>query len=172
MNVVQMFLCLYFFFLLWVCLTCNSKDRTLTISASRLCHLRCDHIAWNCVCKHPASWSFLFVQEVRWATSAAAFDKVREMNNYLICWASISLVNLCFKPDKKKNLTAAFTNRLDVETINVAVSALCYITYVLLFQGGNEELLEGKRWPNSPHPARKSCTKILWQWEKVCTLQI
>lgn len=53
-------------------------------------------------------------------------------------------MNLCFKPDKQI-LTAAFTNGLDVETINVAVSALCYITYVLLFQGGDEELLEGKR---------------------------
>lgn len=29
------------------------------------------------------------------------------------------------------------------ETIYVAVSALCYITYVQLFQRGNEELLEG-----------------------------
>lgn len=34
-------------------------------------------------------------------------------------------------------------------------------------QRSDEELPEGARWPNCHDPACKSCTEILWQWEKV-----
>lgn len=38
---------------------------------------------------------------------------------------------------------------------------------LLILQRSDEELPEGARWPNRHDPARKSCTEILRQWEKV-----
>lgn len=35
-------------------------------------------------------------------------------------------------------------------------------------QGSHEELLEGQRWSNGAHSTRKSRTKVIWQWKKVC----
>lgn len=47
-------------------------------------------------------------------------------------------------------------------------SALKGLMRFSTLQGSHEELLEGQRWSNGAHSTRKSRTKVIWQWKKVC----
>lgn len=114
--------------------TCNESEMMLTFytyetSDFSCCQLRCHHSA-ETVCKHPTSSCFLFLQEVRWATSAAAFDKVEKTNIKIT-----NTINLCSRFSQQFWL-CEFTfqvkvvtdyNSLDVEIICAAVSLLCYM---------------------------------------------
>lgn len=97
------------------------------------------------------------LQEVWWATSASAFDKVEQQKYTFTIW---NIMNRCTKQNK------IYVVRID--KVLERYYAPKILTYVPLFQGGHEKILEGERWPNSPHTTCKSCAKVLWQWKKVC----